>query len=69
MFGSYGLELVRQACLFALFALVVLFVFFRRSLVDFDRWQQKVSLAARAGLLVLLILGPIMNNYCTISNS
>ena len=52
---SMGIELGRPLWLLGLFALPVLFYFFRRSLVDFARPQRIVSLALR-GLIVLLLV-------------
>ena len=43
---SIGIELTRPWWLLGLFALPVLFYFFRRSLVDFARWQRIWSLCA-----------------------
>src|SRR5262245_24566189 len=49
-------ELADPGCLAALAVLPVLAWYFRRSLVDFARWQRLLSLAARAVIVVLLAL-------------
>jgi Ca-activated chloride channel homolog len=56
MTTSMGIELSRPWWLLGLFALPVLFYFFRRSLVDFARWQRIGSLALRGLIVVLLVL-------------
>src|SRR5262245_24629379 len=53
---SLGIELGRPWWLLGLFALPVLFYFFRRSLVDFARPQRIGSLALRSLIVVLLVL-------------
>src|SRR4051794_11387055 len=50
------LELTHPVRLIGLAAVVVLLLFFWRSLVDFPRWQRGVSLAIRTVILVLLVL-------------
>jgi Ca-activated chloride channel homolog len=54
--SSIGIELSRPWWLLGLFALPVLFYFFRRSLVDFARWQRIWSLGIRCLIVVLLLL-------------
>src|SRR4051794_28844422 len=50
------LELTHPVRLIGLAAVVVLLLFFWRSLVDFPRWQRTVSLVIRGVILVLLVL-------------
>jgi Mg-chelatase subunit ChlD len=54
--SSIGFELSRPWWMLGLFALPILFYFFRRSLVDFARWQRVCSLALRGLIVVLLVL-------------
>jgi Ca-activated chloride channel homolog len=51
-----GLELTRPWWLLACVALPVLVYFFRRSLVDFARWQRICSLGLRSVIVALLVL-------------
>ncbi len=51
------LELTRPWWLLGLLALPVLALYYRRSLVDFARWQRIASLGVRTAIVVLLILG------------
>jgi Mg-chelatase subunit ChlD len=54
--SSFALELTRPWWLAALVVLPVLAYYFRHSLVDLARWQRLISLGARAGIVLLLIL-------------
>jgi uncharacterized membrane protein len=54
--SGIGLELTRPWWLLGLLALPVLFYFFRRSLVDFARWQRIWSLSLRCLIVLLLVL-------------
>ena len=53
---SFQLELTRPWLAVGLVALPLLYLYFRRSLVDFARWQRAASLAARTAIVVLLVL-------------
>jgi Ca-activated chloride channel family protein len=52
----YALELTRPLWLIGLAALPVVVYYFYRSLVDFARWQQVLSMASRALIVALLVL-------------
>lgn len=52
----FQLELTRPVWLAALAVLPLLYLYFRRSLVDFTRWQMRLSLLVRAVVVVLLVL-------------
>ena len=54
--GHYQFELTRPIFLCGLFVLPLLFYYFFRSLVDFERWQRVTSLLIRAAIIVLLTL-------------
>ena len=54
--STIGIELSRPWWLLGLLALPVLYYFFRRSLVDFARWQRIWSLGLRCLIVVLLLL-------------
>src|SRR5688572_14006584 len=51
-----NVELTQPWFLLGLFALPVLGWYFLRGLTDFARWQRALSLAARTGVVVLLVL-------------
>jgi Ca-activated chloride channel homolog len=53
---AFQLELTHPLLLAGLLLLPVLVYYFYHTLVDFARWQQKLSLAARSLIVVLLIL-------------
>ncbi|HEV3164954.1 MAG TPA: VWA domain-containing protein [Isosphaeraceae bacterium] len=52
----FQLELTRPYWLLGLAVLPVLAFYFRRSLVDFPRWQKALSLSARSVIVILLVL-------------
>src|SRR5438128_11951547 len=52
----FQFELTQPAWLAGLLVLPVLAYYFYRSLVDFARWQQIVSLTSRAAIVLLLVL-------------
>jgi Ca-activated chloride channel family protein len=54
--SEIALELTHPARLLCLLALPVLLYFFYRSLVDFPKWQTRLSLALRSLIVVLLVL-------------
>jgi Mg-chelatase subunit ChlD len=54
--SSWALELTHPLRLICLAALPVLFYYFYWSLVDFARWQRRVSLALRTAIVILLVL-------------
>jgi Ca-activated chloride channel homolog len=54
--GPWQFELARPLWLAALAALPLLVYFWRRSLVQFPRWQRSVSLCVRTFLVALLVL-------------
>ena len=49
-------ELTRPIWLLGLLALPILFYYYRRSLVDFARWQKILSLSMRSTIVLLLVL-------------
>jgi uncharacterized membrane protein len=53
---SFQLELTRPLWLIGLLVLPILFFYFRRSLVDFARWQKTLSLLTRSVIVILLVL-------------
>src|SRR5579863_4575095 len=54
--SPFQLELTHAGWLAGLIVLPVLVFYFYRGLVDFARWQRIVSLAARAVVVILLVL-------------
>ncbi len=54
--SSLFFELTHPARLICLLALPVLLYFFYRSLVDFPKWQTRLSLALRSLIIILLVL-------------
>ena len=53
---SFPLELTRPAWLIALIVLPFLVYYSFRSLVDFGKWQMRISLATRLVIAVLIVL-------------
>ncbi len=56
MSDSFQLELTHPIWLLGLLALPLLAWYFYRSLVDFARWQQVLSVSSRAVIVILLVL-------------
>src|SRR5947208_150402 len=52
----FHFELTQPAWLAGLLVLPVLAYYFYRSLIDFPRWQQVVSLCGRAAIVLLIVL-------------
>src|SRR5712691_4318888 len=53
---QYGLELTHPGWLLAVGAVPWLVWYFRRSLVDFAKWQKAISLGVRIAIVLLLVL-------------